>query len=360
MVYFTALGSATDMNLSGHPHRRFNPLLDEWVLVSPHRTRRPWQGKTGDATPATTVAYDPACYLCPGNKRVEGAVNPAYTRTFVFENDFSALYPRVPHAVLDRRGLISARSENGLCRVICYSPRHDLTMPRLPVNDICAVIDLWKEQYRELGGMKEINHVQIFENKGSLMGCSNPHPHGQVWADGEIPVIPAREGGCQRNYYKSKKRCLLCDYLSLELKLRERVVFENDMFAVLVPIWAVWPYEVMVLPKEHRPSIASMDGASTRALADALKKITCRYDNLFLTSFPYSMGIHQQPTDGRQHPEWHCHMHFFPPLLRSSTVQKFMVGYELLAMPQRDITAELAAEKLRGAGNVHYLDKKTA
>jgi UDPglucose--hexose-1-phosphate uridylyltransferase len=346
------------MDLSGHPHRRYNPLLDEWILVSPHRTRRPWQGKTGEIIKPTGAPYDPDCYLCPGNKRAEGAVNPAYRGSFVFNNDFSALYPEVPRAALDKRGLIVAKSEKGLCRVVCFSPRHDLTLPRLSVETIGGVIDTWIEQYSELGGMKAVNHVQIFENKGSLMGCSNPHPHGQIWADGEVPVIPAREGNCQQKYYKSKKRCLLCDYLSLELKNKERVVFENDSFAVLVPFWAVWPYEVMVLPKEHLPSITGMDGTAKKALAGALKKITSRYDNLFLTSFPYSMGIHQQPTDGRDHPEWHFHFHFFPPLLRSSTVQKFMVGYELLAMPQRDITAELAAQKLRELSDVHYLEKQ--
>jgi UDPglucose--hexose-1-phosphate uridylyltransferase len=346
------------MDLSGHPHRRYNPLLDEWILVSPHRTKRPWQGKTGEIIKPPEAPYDPDCYLCPGNKRAEGAVNPPYSGTFVFSNDFSALYPEVPGAALDKRGLIVAKSENGLCRVVCFSPRHDLTMPRLSVEAIGGVIDTWIEQYAELGGMKAVNHVQIFENKGCLMGCSNSHPHGQIWADGEVPVIPAREGNCQQKYNKSKKRCLLCDYLSLELKNKERVVFENDSFAVLVPFWAVWPYEVMVLPKEHQPCISGMDGAAKKALAGALKKITTRYDNLFLTSFPYSMGIHQRPTDGRDHPEWHFHLHFFPPLLRSSTVQKFMVGYELLAMPQRDITAELAAEKLRELSDVHYLEKR--
>jgi UDPglucose--hexose-1-phosphate uridylyltransferase len=360
-VYFIALFTwepRQTMSLAEHPHRRYNPLLDEWILVSPHRTQRPWQGKTGETAQPQSIPYNPDCYLCPGNKRAEGTVNPAYTGTFVFTNDFSALYPEAPRAALDRRGLIVAKSEKGLCRVVCYSPRHDLTMPQLSSEAIGGIIDIWIGQYRELGGLKAINHVQIFENKGSLMGCSNPHPHGQIWADSEVPVIPAREGNCQLKYLKSKKRCLLCDYLSLELKNRDRVVFENDLFAALVPFWAVWPFEVLLLPKEHAPSITPMNGASKKALADALKKITTRYDNLFLTSFPYSMGIHQQPTDGRSHPEWHYHFHFFPPLLRSSTVQKFMVGYELLAMPQRDITAELAAQKLRELSDVHYLEQQ--
>jgi UDPglucose--hexose-1-phosphate uridylyltransferase len=348
------------MDLAGHPHRRYNPLLDEWILVSPHRTRRPWQGRNGETARPPETPYDPACYLCPGNRRAEGGVNPPYTGTFVFDNDFAALYPGAPRAVLDKRGIIVAESERGVCRVVCYSPRHDLTMPRLSVREIGTVIDAWIEQYAELGGRREINYVQIFENKGSLMGCSNPHPHGQIWADSTVPVIPAREGGCQRKYYKSKKRCLLCDYLSLERKLRERIVFENESFAALVPFWAMWPYEVMVLPKEHLTSLAGMDAASRKALACMLKTITTKYDNCFHTSFPYSMGIHQEPTDGREHPEWHLHFHFFPPLLRSSTVQKFMVGYELLAMPQRDITAESAARKLRGLSDVHYLARQPA
>ena len=345
------------MDLARHPHRRYNPLLDEWILVSPHRTKRPWQGKTEAVQKPSAIAYDQACYLCPGNKRAEGVSNPAYTGTFVFKNDFSALYLEAPSADMNENGLVVAKNEKGVCRVVCYSPRHDLTMPRMSVTALNGVIDTWIEQYDELGGLKEINHVQIFENKGSMMGCSNSHPHGQIWADSEVPVIPAREGGCQLNYYKSKKHhCLLCDYLALELTNKDRIVFENESFAVLVPFWAVWPYEVMVLPKQHCSCITEMDSAAKNALADALKRITTRYDNLFYTSLPYSMGIHQKPTDGADHPEWHYHFHFFPPLLRSSTVQKFMVGYEMLAMPQRDITPELAAQKLKKLSDVHYLE----
>jgi len=347
------------MNPAQHPHRRFNPLLGEWILVSPHRTKRPWQGKIDETRRSSAVIHDPACYLCPGNKRAEGVSNPAYTGTFVFKNDFSALYLEAPVLDLSENGLIVAKSEKGVCRVVCYSPRHDLTMPRMSVEALNGVIDTWIEQYDELGSLKEINHVQIFENRGSLMGCSNSHPHGQIWADEQVPVIPAREGDCQRSYYNSKNQhCLLCDYLGLELKNKERIVFENDSFVVLVPFWAVWPYEVMVLPKQHCSCITKMDGAVKNALAGALKRITTRYDNLFYMSFPYSMGIHQKPTDGGggDHPEWHFHFHFFPPLLRSATVQKFMVGYEMLAMPQRDITPELAAQKLRKLSDVHYLE----
>ncbi len=344
------------MNIAEHPHRRFNPLLSEWILVSPHRTRRPWQGKTDERIEQPGVAYDPNCYLCPGNKRAEGVVNPQYAGTFVFNNDFSALYLQAPDSSHNERDLIVAKSEKGICKVICYSPRHDLTMPRMSVEAIKNVVSMWIEQYHELGSLNEINHVQIFENKGAQMGCSNPHPHGQIWADEQVPVIPSREGNCQHGYYESKKNCLLCDYLKLELTKKERIVFENDSFAALVPFWAVWPYEVMILPKEHLTNISELSERTVILLANALKRITTRYDNIFLTSFPYSMGIHQKPTDGHDHPEWHFHVHFFPPLLRSATVQKFMVGYEMLAMPQRDITPELAAQKLRGLSEVHYLE----
>jgi UDPglucose--hexose-1-phosphate uridylyltransferase len=344
------------MSLFDHPHRRYNPLLDEWILVSPHRTKRPWQGKTEDIKKPKGHAYDPACYLCPNNKRADGGENPAYQGTFVFQNDFSALYLDAPDAEINQSGLIRAKSEKGVCRVICYSPRHDLTMPRMEVADIANVVDLWTRQYAELGAIKDISYVQIFENKGAQMGCSNPHPHGQIWADEQVPQLPAKESAAQREYRASKNSCLLCDYLALELDKRDRIVLENGSFTVLVPFWAVWPYEVMVLPKKHHASLVTLSNVERLDLADALKRTGTRYDNLFLTTFPYSMGIHQKPTDGIDHPEWHFHFHFYPPLLRSATVQKFMVGYEMLAMPQRDITAELAAEQLRETSEKHYLE----
>ncbi|MBN1128599.1 MAG: UDP-glucose--hexose-1-phosphate uridylyltransferase [Chitinispirillaceae bacterium] len=344
------------MCLYEHPHRRYNPLVDEWILVSPNRTKRPWQGKTDQIKKPTDVPYDPTCYLCPGNQRADGSTNPAYDGTFVFTNDYSALYLGAPKNRIDESGLIRAYSERGLCRVICYSPRHDLTMPRMTTAEIQKVVHLWAEQYLELGALDSISYVQIFENKGAQMGCSNPHPHGQIWADEQIPLLPARECLSQRAYHDTKRGCMLCDYLALESNKKERIVLENGSFIVLVPFWAVWPYEVMLLPKKHHGSLVTLSDSERFDLADALKRIGTRYDNLFQTSFPYSMGIHQQPTDHPDHPEWHFHFHFYPPLLRSATVQKFMVGYELLAMPQRDISAELAAAKLREMSEKHYLD----
>ena len=340
------------------PHRRFNPLLREWVQVSPHRTQRPWQGKLETPSAATQVTYDPTCYLCPGNQRAGGAQNPKYTKTFVFDNDYASLLPNVAHDAEDEAGLLTAETEAGICRVACFLPRHDLTLARMSAAEIREVIDVWAAQFEELEKTGWIKHVQIFENRGALMGASNPHPHCQIWANESIPNIPRRELESLRDYREQKKSCLLCDYLAIELKRKERVVCENAAFVVLVPFWAVWPFETMVLSKRHMGAMDELSGPERDLLADILRRTTIRYDNVFETSFPYSMGFHQRPTDGQAHPEWHFHAHFLPPLLRSAAVQKFMVGYELLATPQRDITAETAAARLVEVGEVHYLDRK--
>lgn len=336
------------------PHRRFNPLAREWVLVSPHRTRRPWQGKVESVPVNDQPAYDPNCYLCPGNVRAGGAVNPKYESTFIFDNDYAALKPEIAQASFDQDKLLAAQSERGICRVGCFSPRHDLTVAQMTVEELRPVIDMWVEEYERLGAIPWIGHVEVFENRGAIMGASNPHPHCQIWANESLPNVPARELQSLSEYTKSHGTCLLCDYLKLENQLQERVVCENDAFTALVPFWAIWPFETMIVSRRHMAAMPELDDHERTMLADIMKQITTRYDNLFHVSFPYSMGFHQAPTDGRLHPEWHFHAHYLPPLLRSATVQKFMVGYELIAMPQRDITPESAAERLRDLPAVHY------
>lgn len=340
------------------PHRRLNPLTGEWVLVSPHRTERPWQGQIEKAPATALPRYDLACYLCPGNERAGGVRNPRYDSTFVFTNDFAALRPDVPAATFtDPHPLMRAESESGTCRVVCFSPRHDLTLSRMPVEDIVGVVDLWAREYADLGRQTAINYVQIFENRGEIMGCSNPHPHGQIWANRSLPNEPRKEQEAQLAHIRRHNSCLLCDYLALERSSGDRLVCENELFLAVVPFWAIWPFEVLLLPKLHAGDIVSLDSAGRTALADILKQITTRYDNLFEIPFPYSMGFHQAPTDSSEHPEWHLHAHFYPPLLRSATVRKFMVGYEMLAAPQRDITPESAAARLRGTRATHYADR---
>lgn len=344
----------SQFELSDHSHRRLNPLTGEWLLVSPHRAKRPWLGQVEKVPQAQRPAYDPACYLCPGNTRANGVQNPNYTATYVFQNDFSALLPDAPEGEVNQGGLLVARSERGLCRVICFSPRHDLSLAELSAAEILPVIQVWTEQTAELGARPEINHVQIFENKGAMMGCSNPHPHGQIWASADIPGEPAKELQHQREYRARTGCCLLCDYLALELAAGERIVCQNEHFVALVPFWACWPFETMVLPRRHAGSLTELTAEEQAALADIMQRVTARYDNMFEVSFPYSMGWHQSPTDQQPHEEWHLHAHFYPPLLRSATVKKFMVGFEMLGNPQRDITAETAAERLRSLSEVHY------
>ena len=335
------------MELRDTPHRRYNPLTREWVLVSPHRTERPWQGKVHETPREVQPAYDPNCYLCPGNARATGVRNPSYNTTLVFDNDFPALLPSVPDTHLDLGGLIVAHPEQGICRVLCFDPRHDLTIASMNLQQVRRVVDVWIQQYNELGSIPWINHVQIFENRGSMMGASNPHPHCQIWANANLPNQPFREQESMEQYGKTQGACMLCEYLKLEQKARERIVCENEAFVALVPFWAVWPFEILVMSTRH---LGAMDGLAEKerdALSDILKQITSGYDKLFDVSFPYSMGFHQRPTDKKEHPEWHLHAHYYPPLLRSATVQKFMVGYEMLGTPQRDITPEIAAGRLR-------------
>lgn len=335
------------------PHRRYNILTGEWILVSPHRTKRPWQGKTESTSANKRKDYDPSCYLCPGNTRSSGKTNPEYKEPYTFVNDFSALLPDSP-IIEKNNGLLRAETEKGICKVVCFSPDHSLTLPLMDLEDITKVVQMWKREFKELGETEDINYVQIFENKGEIMGCSNPHPHGQIWSQFSIPTEVQKKTKHFREHWVTYKRSLLSDYLKQELELQERILLENEHFVALIPYWAVWPYEVMILPKKQHQHIGQLSKAEEEAFADIIKKQTIKYDNLFGTSFPYSSGIHQAPTDGTDYPEWHFHMSFYPPLLRSATVKKFMVGYEMFAGPQRDITAEQAAETLRALSDVHY------
>ena len=335
-------------DLTEHPHRRYNALTGEWLLVSPHRSKRPWQGQQEEIPKEERPQYDPKCYLCPGNVRANGEFNPAYSQTFVFDNDFGALQANVPTGSFEKAGLLRAQAERGICRVICFSPRHDLTLTDMEVSEIRRVVDVWQQEYADLGSLDFINYVQIFENKGSVMGSSNPHPHGQIWAQSAIPVEPAKESASQLAYFQEHGRSLLADYLALELKENQRIVVETEAFVALVPFWAVWPFETIIISKRHFGDILQMTDAEKTDFAGIIKELSTVYDKLFGVPFPYSAGMHQSPTDGQEHPEWHFHMHFYPPLLRSATVKKFMVGYEMLGNPQRDITPEWAAERLRG------------
>ncbi|HNQ15360.1 MAG TPA: UDP-glucose--hexose-1-phosphate uridylyltransferase [Pyrinomonadaceae bacterium] len=347
--------SGVNFNPNEHPHRRLNPLTREWVLVSPHRAKRPWQGQVESVAGAALPSYDPDCYLCPGNARAGAATNPAYEGVYVFDNDFAALLPDTPADVSNELGLFVAASESGLCRVVCFSPDHSLTLSRMPATATERVVDEWARQYADLGARDLINHVQIFENRGEMMGCSNPHPHGQIWASESIPNEPAKEIAAQAGYFDENGTCLLCDYVAEELKRGERIVCENFSFAAIVPFWAVYPFETILLPKRHVGAIGELSAGERGELAQIMKRLTTRYDNLFETSFPYSMGFHQRPTDGNSYDSLHLHAHFYPPLLRSATIRKFLVGFELLGGPQRDITPESAAARLRDLSEMHYL-----
>jgi UDPglucose--hexose-1-phosphate uridylyltransferase len=342
----------TSFALSDNPHRRYNPLSGEWVLVSPQRTQRPWLGQVEKLPFESRPVYDPTCYLCPGNLRANGEHNPGYERTYTFTNDFSALLPDAPLDEEFSHPLFRSQGVNGTCRVMCFSPRHDLTLPEMALEDIRRVVDMWAEQVEELSARYQ--WVQVFENKGEIMGSSNPHPHGQVWAQDFLPNEPAKEERCQGAYYHENKRPLLMDYVVLESEQKERLVVENRHWVVLVPYWAVWPFETIVLPRRHVLRLDDLEDDERQDLANILKRLLTRYDNLFQVSFPYSMGWHGAPGGKGENRHWQLHAHFYPPLLRSATVKKFMVGYEMLAEAQRDLTAEGAAERLRELSDIHF------
>ncbi|WP_111978438.1 UDP-glucose--hexose-1-phosphate uridylyltransferase [Algibacillus agarilyticus] len=338
-----------------HPHRRYNPMINEWVLVSPHRAKRPWQGQVETLDEEQKPSYDENCFLCSGNTRINGEVNPKYTETFVFTNDFAALKPDTPQVSSDDP-LFKMATEQGESRVICFSPDHSKTLPELSVNAISKVVETWQEQTADLS--KTYNWVQVFENKGAMMGCSNPHPHGQLWAQNQLPTLVQKKQTAFSQYYVEQGNNLLQDYAKRESESGERTVVENDEWIVVVPYWAAWPFETLLLPKFPLTRMVDLTAEQRLTLADIVKKITIKYDNLFNTSFPYSMGWHGAPYDGEEHPEWTLHASFFPPLLRSATVRKFMVGYEMMAEAQRDLTAEQAATRLRAGSDVHYKAEK--
>jgi len=327
-------------------HIRKNILTGEEVLVSPHRNKRPWQGQQEVVSKVARPSHDKSCYLCAGNTRANGETNPNYKDIFVFTNDFSALQKDSKEFILDD-GLLQAHSERGICKVICFSPDHSKSLADMSVNEIVKVVSVWKNEFQFLSQEDIINHVQIFENKGAVMGCSNPHPHGQIWSQSSIPNEVVKKDKHQKDYFLKNKRTLLTDYLKQELNKRERIIFENDAFVVLTPFWAIWPFETMIIPKESQKDISTLSDVEKQLFAEAISVITSTYDKLFNCSFPYSSGIHQAPTNNEDNEYWHWHMSFYPPLLRNATVKKFMVGYEMFGMPQRDITAEIASKMLR-------------
>lgn len=332
--------------LQDYSHKRYNILTGEWVLVSPHRAKRPWQGQNETISNEVRPSHDPNCYLCAGNTRINGEVNPKYTETFVFTNDYAALQNDSP-SFQKNDGLLIAKSETGICKVICFSPDHSKTLADMDVNAIDKVVKTWQKEYELLGSEPAINYVQIFENKGAVMGCSNPHPHGQIWSQSTLPNEVSKKDQQQRAYFLKNNSSLLGDYLKQEIEAKERIIFENNSFVVLTPFWAVWPFEVMIAPKKHLKNIAELSETESKEFAESISVITKAYDKLFNTSFPYSSGIHQAPTNEEDNSHWHWHMSFYPPLLRSATVKKFMVGYEMFGSPQRDITAEQAATRLK-------------
>jgi UDPglucose--hexose-1-phosphate uridylyltransferase len=340
----------TNFSTTDHPHRRLNALTGEWILVSPHRNKRPWQGQLEKTALEHRPSFEPSCYLCPRVERAGGVTNPDYSETFVFTNDFAALLTDTP-AFSDSDPLFQTQSVQGTSRVLCFSPRHDLTLAEMQTSDIRKVVDMWSAQVIELG--QHYQWVQLFETKGAICGTSNPHPHGQVWASNFLPIQAQKEDQFQRDYFAKHQSILLLDYLESELKRAERIVIENEHWVVLVPYWAYWPFETLILPRRHVRHIPDLTPDERDALSDILKRLLTRYDNLFETEFPYRSGWHGAPSTGdNQH--WQLHIHYYPPLLRGATVQKFLASYEWLAEAQRDLTAEQAAERLRSLSEVHY------
>ena len=336
----------SNTSLQDYSHKRYNILTGEWVLVSPHRAKRPWQGQNEAVNNEKRPSYDESCYLCPGNTRINGEVNPEYTDVFVFTNDFAALQNDSPTFNVND-GLLKAQSETGICKVICFSPDHSKSLADMSASEIQKVVFTWQKEFKELSENPKINYVQIFENKGAVMGCSNPHPHGQIWSQSSLPNEVLKKNTQQLDYYNINKSSLLGDYLTQELDKNERIIFENDGFVVLVPFWAVWPFEAMIVPKKQQVNILEMTEDETLQYGEAIAVLTKAYDQIFNTSFPYSSGIHQAPTDGNTNKHWHWHMSFYPPLLRSASVKKFMVGYEMFGTPQRDITPEQAVKMIK-------------
>jgi len=337
-------------NFDQHPHRRQNPLTGDWVLVSPHRAKRPWRGQT-ESPADNEPAHDTDCYLCSGNIRINGAENPEYVGPHVFDNDFPSLMTTSPIRQ-ESDGLFVSQSVTGVNRVICYTEQHNKTMPELEQSGIRAIVDTWCKEYEELG--KQYEWVQIFENKGAVNGCSNPHPHGQIWASNSVPSIALSENDKQHAYFKNHGQNLLIDYANREKEKKDRLVCRNDDWMALVPYWATWPYEILLLPTKHICHMEALSHSQRDTLASILKELTTRYDNLFETSFPYSMGWHAAPYNSEDKQHWQLHCHLYPPLLRSATIKKFMVGYEMLAEAQRDMTPEQAAAELRDQSTTHY------
>ena len=352
IIYIWLWVMSDTFSVNDHPHRRFNPLTGEWLLVSPHRTKRPWQGQQEVNQWPDSPVYDPTCYLCPGNERLGGEVNPPYSTTFVFTNDFAALMPEVPAAPVVDDPLFRIQAEKGTSRVICFSPDHSKTLPLLNDDEMQAVISTWMTQTEELG--RTYASVQVFENKGAAMGCSNPHPHGQIWAQTQLPTLVQKADANQRDFFARYGTPLLLDYAQKEMRKGERVVVENEHWLVVVPFWAAWPFETLVLPKMKCARMTELTTEHQSSLSVILRDLTARYDNLFECSFPYSMGWHGAPFNGEDTAPWQLHGHFYPPLLRSASVRKFMVGYEMLAEPQRDISPEQAAERLRQQSPIHF------